>query len=129
MVAERQAGVRRPSLGTPWWTAFAHLRRPPPEVLEDATDDWWILDSSAMTRIGPLHLGHSKGSASYTLRMSRAQADAQVLSHPLGDGDLSLDCDLVRHEALLGITWLRYGNTSKKSAQMRNPNRLLPPKL
>jgi hypothetical protein len=29
---------------------------------------------SAMTRIGPLHLGHSSGSASYTLRISRAQA-------------------------------------------------------
>ena len=28
----------------------------------------------AMTRIGPLRLGHSSGSASYTLRMSRAQA-------------------------------------------------------
>ncbi len=30
---------------------------------------------SAITRIGPLHLGHSSGSASYTLRISRAQAD------------------------------------------------------
>ncbi len=29
---------------------------------------------SAMTRTGPLHLGHSRGSDSYTLRISRAQA-------------------------------------------------------
>ena len=29
---------------------------------------------SAMTRTGPLHFGHSSGSASYTLRISRAQA-------------------------------------------------------
>ena len=29
---------------------------------------------SAMTRIGPLHLGHSSGSASQTLRIRRAQA-------------------------------------------------------
>ena len=27
------------------------------QVLEDASDDCRILDSSAMTRIGPLHLG------------------------------------------------------------------------
>jgi len=31
------------------------LKRPPPQVLEDATDDPHVFDSSAMTRIGPLH--------------------------------------------------------------------------
>ena len=50
---------------------------------------------SAMMRIGPLHFGHCSGSASYTLRISRAQValgraaksvnGPQSLAVPLGD--------------------------------------------
>ena len=68
VVGERQAGVHRPGLGTQWRTALHRPPRPQAQVLEDASDDCRILDSNAMTRIGPLftlrHLGHSKGSAS-----------------------------------------------------------------
>jgi hypothetical protein len=38
-----------------------HLRHPPPQVREDAPDDLWILDSSAISRIGPLHFVDRKG--------------------------------------------------------------------
>jgi len=70
--------------GTQWRTALRHLRRPPPQVLEDATDDSRILDSSAMNRIGPLHFGHSKRIGLVHLanepRPRRLRAQAQSLA-------------------------------------------------
>jgi hypothetical protein len=42
-------------------TSLHRRRRPQAQVLEDASDDCRILDSSAMTRIGPLHVGAFQG--------------------------------------------------------------------
>jgi hypothetical protein len=66
-------------------------------VLKDTTDDSRILDSSAMTRIGALHPGPSSGSASYTLRISRAEAAfaraaKSLAGSSLGKGVAALNC-------------------------------------
>jgi hypothetical protein len=63
------AGWRAPARPRdPVRTALHHLRRPPPQVLEDAQMTCGS-SISAITRIGPLHLGHASRSASYTLQM------------------------------------------------------------
>jgi hypothetical protein len=83
MIGQRRAGVPGPARRIERRTSLRGLKGPQPQVLEDAPDDSRILDLSAMTRIGPLPgredrapprlWGHSKGSASYTLRISRAR--------------------------------------------------------
>ena len=73
MVSERDDGVRRPLGVRHGRAALDRLGRPVPQALEDAPYDARIVDSSAITRIGLLHFGHSSGSASYPFRMSRAQ--------------------------------------------------------
>jgi hypothetical protein len=64
MIGQRQARVGRPTRGIEWRTSLRGVKDPQPQMLEDATDDSCILDSSAITRVGPLHLGHFSGSAS-----------------------------------------------------------------
>jgi hypothetical protein len=57
VVGEQQPGVHWPGVGTQWRTSLHRPRRPRTQVLEEESDDCRILDSSAMTRIGSLHLG------------------------------------------------------------------------
>lgn len=74
VVDGRQIDVLGPGLLTQWRASLHLPRRPQAQVLADVLNDYRILDSSAMTRVGPLSrkedrvrlpfFGHSRRSAS-----------------------------------------------------------------